>query len=302
MILKNLLMAGLLLSTLTNASFAVVGGDSGGGGDASEARVDEIRSDIFKWINNGGAKNLELPSNISYEVYEKEMKDVLTPKKVIVSFTDQAVTVGSSDKTCKGYINKETNRKHILCNIPRFQGTSESEQYSLIHHEFAGLVNVEQNSGESSDYVISNQLTDFLVEQTVLKLAIKKQERPEEQEDYYNPKRQIIKNVFICSASCNDEITGKRGHDLASIGVIYYADASNPENTNRNQCMYNSKEVEVFSDRMSDSVPTCAKAMVGEFYGKVVEIDTQHSEPGEGDTWFLSIKEMKKIKKKKTTK
>ena len=40
------------------------GGDSGGGGDASEVRVNEIRSDILNWINNGGAKNLALPNSL----------------------------------------------------------------------------------------------------------------------------------------------------------------------------------------------------------------------------------------------
>lgn len=296
--LKNVLIAGILFVGLTNLSHAVItGGDSGGGGDASEARVDEIRKDILKWINDGGATNLELPQGLSYDVYVREMKNVLAPKKVIVSFTEKEVKVGKASKTCKGFVDKETKRKNILCNIPRFQKTSESDQYSLVHHEYAGLVNVEKNNGESSDYVISNQLTDYLVEQQVLKLAIKRSQ--EEEDRYYNPPREILKNVAICSASCNDEMTGRRGHDLASIGVIYYADASNPENlSNSNECMSNAKEVEVFSNRLDErSVKNCAQAMIGTFYGKSVEIDTQYSPPGEEDTWFLSIKTPKKAKK-----
>jgi len=292
--LKNNMMTGILLMGLTNVSHAVItGGDSGGGGDASEARVDEIRSDILKWINNGGASNLEFPENLSHDVYVSEMKKVLAPKKVVVSFTDKAVKVGKAEKTCKGYTDLETNRKNILCNIPRFQSTGESEQYRLIHHEYAGLVNVEKNSGEASDYIISNQLTDFLVEQTVLRLAIKKQDADS---GPYGPERKIIKNVVICSASCNDEMTGRMGHDLASIGTIYYADASDPDNFgNSNVCMSNAKEVEVYSDRMDGrSVKNCAKAMIGSFYGKSVEIDTQHSDPNGEDSWYLSIKIMKK--------
>lgn len=298
MILKNLLMAGLLFSTLTNVSYAVVhGGDSGGGGDASEARVDDIRKDILKWIIDGGATSLELPQDLSYDVYVEKMKSVLVAKKVIVSFTEKEVKVGKASKTCKGYVDLETKRKNILCNIPRFQKTSESAQYSLIHHEYAGLVNVEKNDGESSDYVISNQLTDYLVEQVVLKLAIKRSQ--EEEDRYYNPPREILKNVAICSVSCNDEMTGRRMHSLARIGTIYYADASNPGNlSNSNECMSNAKEVEVFSNRMDDrSVQNCAKAMIGTFYEKSVNIDTMYSPPGEEDTWFLSIKASAKNKK-----
>ena len=293
--LKNIMMTGVLFIGLTNLSHAVItGGDSGGGGDASEARVDEIRNDILKWINNGGPTNLELPQDLELETYIKEMTKVLAPKYVIVGFIQEEVLVGNSKKTCKGYVDQETKRKHILCNIPRFQNTSESEQYRLIHHEYAGLVNVEKNSGESSDYIISNQLTDFLVEQTVLRLAIKKQEAGWEQ-----PERKIIKNVVICSASCNDEMTGRMAHSLASIGTIYYADASDPENFgNRNVCMMNAKEVQVYSDRMDDrSVQNCAKAMIGTFLNKSVDIDTEHQDADSPESWYLSITAQKKKKK-----
>lgn len=293
--LKNIMTTGILFIGLTNLSHAVItGGDSGGGGDASEARVDEIRTDILKWINNGGAANLEFSEELSYDVYVAEMKSVLASKKVIVSFTDKEVKVGKAEKTCKGYTDIETNRKNILCNIPRFLSTGESEQYRLVHHEYAGLVNVEKNSGESSDYVISNQLTDFLVEQTVLRLAIKKQDGGWEE-----PERKIIKNVVICSASCNDEMTGRMAHSLASIGTIYYADASDPANFgNRNICMSNAKEVEVYSDRMDDrSVQNCAKAMIGTFHNKSVDIDTEHRDADSPESWYLSITVPKKKKK-----
>jgi hypothetical protein len=150
------------------------GTESGGGGDASEERVNEIRSDLLTWVKNGGAKGLVLPSDISYEEYYSEMANILTPQKVVISFAANEVSVNGVAKTCRGYFSKSDSRQHIECNIARFQNTSETDQYKLIHHEFAGLANIEKNDGAASDYQLSSQITDFLSRQTVLKLAVKK--------------------------------------------------------------------------------------------------------------------------------
>lgn len=182
--LKNLaLLVGITISSLTStgAYSKSMGGDSGGGGDASEERVNEIRSDILKWINDDGAKGLKLPSDISIGEYESAMSDILTPKKVVIGFVEKddekndelKVSVAGVPKTCRGFISSFDNKPHILCNISRFQNTPESDQYKLIHHEFAGLANVENNEGAASDYYLSSQLTDFLTEQVILKLAVK---------------------------------------------------------------------------------------------------------------------------------
>ncbi len=157
-----------------NAYSKVIGGDSGGGGDASEFRVNEIQSDLLKWINEDGAKKLNLPADISYGEYFDKMTEILKPKKVVIEFTDKDVLVKGSTKTCRGYISKSDSKSHILCNISRFKSTSESEQYKLIHHEFAGLMNIEKNEGAASDYAVSSQITEFLSNQNVLKLAVKK--------------------------------------------------------------------------------------------------------------------------------
>ena len=63
----------------------------------------------------------------------------------------------------------------VLISFVIFQdkSTSESKQYKLIHHEFAGLASIENNEGAASDYAISAQITDYLTQQTVLRLAIK---------------------------------------------------------------------------------------------------------------------------------
>jgi hypothetical protein len=166
-----------------SSAFAKSGGSmDGGGGDAAEIRVNEIRSDILKWINDGGALGLKLPNEFSYGEYVYRMTDILKAQKVVIGFIEKddknndelKVLVNGTPKTCRGFISAINSRPHILCNISRFEKTSASEQYKLIHHEYAGLVNIENNEGAASDYIVSSQITDFLSQQTVLKLAVKK--------------------------------------------------------------------------------------------------------------------------------
>lgn len=184
MIFNKLLVLICAALLVTSASiFAKTGTESGGGGDALEERVYEIRSDILKWLGTDGPKGLTLPIEISYEEYVTKMIDILASKKVIISFIEKddatndelMVSVDGVPKTCRGFISEISSQPHIICNIARFKNTSESQQYSLIHHEYAGLVNIENNDGAASDYRVSAQLTDFLTEQPVLKLALKKQ-------------------------------------------------------------------------------------------------------------------------------
>jgi hypothetical protein len=162
----------LILLGASLLSFHSFAGTEGGGGDASEMRVDEIRSDILKWIKNGGAKELEMPEGVSYEEYANKMSSILLPNRVTVSFTNEPVLVNEAEKTCRGYVLQAAPQ--ILCNIPRFEKTPDAGQYKLIHHEFAGLVKLENNIGASSDYVFSSQVTEYLSEERILKLGMKK--------------------------------------------------------------------------------------------------------------------------------
>ena len=159
---------------LSSPVIAKMGAETGGGGDASEERVNEIRIDILNWIEKGGAKDLVLPKSISYNEYITSMSNVLQAQKVIIGFSDEKVIHGDTEKTCKNYIDKDTLEMHILCNISRFENTKDSDQYRLIHHEYAGLSGIEYNEGAASDYNISTQITDFLTYETVFKLAVKK--------------------------------------------------------------------------------------------------------------------------------
>lgn len=195
--MKNLGILLLLLTTTTFAQRAQPrGGQEGGGGDASEARVNEIREDLIKWINNGGARGLSFPPGIDHDFYTEKMIRILAPKHVVVGFVENdksreeelRVQVGGIPKTCRGFISRRDTRPHILCNIGRFKQSSEAEQYRLIHHEFAGLASIEQNDGAASDYMVSNQLTDFLVATEVLRLAVKPTKAVQFSIDYHNPK------------------------------------------------------------------------------------------------------------------
>lgn len=180
----NWVFVSTLLTSAMNVS-AYEGGDVvGGGGDASESQVNEIRSDILSWINKGGARGLKLPTSLSLSQYESSMRKILKSQEVVVGFVEKddpteeelQVSVKGVPKTCRGFFSRVDARPHILCNIDRFAKTSESAQYRLVHHEYAGLAGIEKNDGAASDYEISTQLTDFLKEERVLRLAIKKNE------------------------------------------------------------------------------------------------------------------------------
>jgi hypothetical protein len=166
-----------------------VGGNSGGGGDGPEMRIDDIRSDILRWINRGGHKTLVLPDGLTADEYARRMKEVLAPKFVVVSTVtteqeqqtddpEQRVSIDGTEKTCRGFISQKDSRPHILCNSERLESTLEDAQYRLIHHEYGGLAGVEKNEGAASDYAISNQLQRYLKIETVMRLSIEPQVDP----------------------------------------------------------------------------------------------------------------------------
>lgn len=169
-------MSHVLLGTVANANTV---NDL----DASKLRFNEIRSDIATWIAKGGSSNLKL-SSIDHAEYVSKMTEILKEKKVNISFLEQddatndelKVNIDGSPKTCRGFISAQDSRPNIICNLDRFKNTDEASQYSLVHHEFAGLVGVERNDGAASDYSVSSQITSYLSRQKVLKLAVKKGE------------------------------------------------------------------------------------------------------------------------------
>lgn len=169
----------LLLSTFTlSSAFAGTfgpgdGSKGGGGGDAAERRMNEIRADLLKWIDAGGAQALRLPERVSYGEYVSVMSKYLAPKAVGVTFTNDKVLVDGKEKTCRNYRDQKS-MPQMLCNLDRFNKTLEGEQYRLGHHEYAGIDGLELNEGAQSDYEISDQIATFLEPQKVLRLVVKK--------------------------------------------------------------------------------------------------------------------------------
>lgn len=163
------------LLSFTSLSFAQSGGSGGGydhgnGGDMCERRFKDVRDDIASWIAKGGASDLQLPSQVSLPQYAQSMLEKIKIGKV--SCTRNKLLVGKAEKTCKNYSDKDGSSR-IVCNRKLFLETKDSEQYILVHHEYAGLAGFEVNSGEESDYVISNQITGYLENKIVKKLAVK---------------------------------------------------------------------------------------------------------------------------------
>lgn len=196
----------MLLMTFPSLAYTYDGGSMvGGGGDSLEMRVTEIRVDILKWIKAGGAKGLNLPREISYKEYYSRMIKILENNQLVIGFVqnvegvkdDIAVSVEGVPKTCRGFISRSNSRPHILCSIERFQATSESDQYKLIHHEFAGLVGIEKNEGAASDYIVSSQITKYLTRQSVLRLAVKPNIDLETREERGVPSLEVRKNKYL---------------------------------------------------------------------------------------------------------
>lgn len=179
---KIVLMAAFSCSVAFGQTTEFAPGQEGGGGDASEMRVNEIRADLLNWINSNGSKGLDFKSLLTLEEYNEKMKSVLEPKKVVLGFVEKdsetdpelQVSVNGVPKTCRGFRSKVDNRLKILCNTKRFEKTPQSAQYRLIHHEYAGLVGVEKNDGAASDYFLSEQITDYLQATNVLRLGVVK--------------------------------------------------------------------------------------------------------------------------------
>lgn len=147
------------------------GGQEGNGGDMCELRLKDIRTDIEGWITGGGWKGLDLRKEPYAAEYPDRMLKVTQAAKL--SCTSDKIIVREHEKTCVNFEN-ESGRLEVVCNIDRFMvQTQEAKQYPLVHHEFAVPAGFEQSQDGTSNYDVSDQLTGFLENQVVKKLAIK---------------------------------------------------------------------------------------------------------------------------------
>lgn len=163
-------MACMALIALAATSAAHAGDRVGNGGDICEDRIKIIRDDIRSWIERGGSEGLRLPAGLTLSRYDKGILGGIS--KATVSCTSRRIELDGAEKTCENFVDSR-HGPQLVCNAARFQATSQSDQYVLVHHEYAGLAGFEVNRGPSSDYSLSNQLTEYLKDEVVKKLAVR---------------------------------------------------------------------------------------------------------------------------------
>jgi hypothetical protein len=151
-----------------------------GGGDLCEDRIKLIRDDLKSWIYKGGAQSLSLPQGTSEVQYADLMLDEMRTARVVCVGAGDAgypVAIGSTPKVCK--FSTDPTGALITCDYVKFLATNESDQYVLIHHEYAGLAGIEVPHQDDSRYEVSNQISGYLEEQIVKKLVVRPGDQPE---------------------------------------------------------------------------------------------------------------------------
>lgn len=172
-------------------------GQDRGGGDPCENQIKVIRSDLSVWIQNSGAKELRLPDGISVDQYSTRMLQKIEKAKIrCIGQGDKGfpVEVYGTPKVCKFEVGSSEDST-ITCDRLIFLALDESEQYVLVHHEYAGLAGVEVPLKDDSQYEVSNQITSFLENKIVKRLVVK-------------PAQQIQPSQW-------KPINGKEGTDIA---------------------------------------------------------------------------------------
>lgn len=198
--MKNIML--ILAMSITQFALAV-GNEGGGGGDLCEDRIQVIRDDIKGWIEKGGPrKGLKLPKGVSIDQYSKAMIEHINVTKIrCVKPGDKGypILVKDAPKVCQFTFVDERFptfiKEVITCDYNIFLNKklmSESDQYVLIHHEFAGLAGIESPDESISTYSISNQISGYLESQVVQKLVIK---NPESKHNNYEERDTVIPKV-----------------------------------------------------------------------------------------------------------
>lgn len=205
----------LILVVLSPNAWAVAD-RAGGGGGKREPLFKEIATNIGDWIASGNADVIErvLPSDVPLQVYKSEMLRVL--KKYNITFTDDKVMIGSFEKTCRSFVDKDSVNQ-IICNNTQFGADTPSninEIYKQVHHEIAGLACrkvsgvltcLEQNKNEVSDYRISKYIAAFVGPTTVMRLPA-------------GPNKTFT-DSYTCSATLQSDASGAPVRSCGSVGV-----------------------------------------------------------------------------------
>jgi Leucine-rich repeat (LRR) protein len=164
-----LFLAMLVLSTSAGA----IG--TRGGGDLCEDRIKIISTDLMEWIQLGDSGKLHLPDGLSHQEYAQKMTEALSHTKILcVGEGDPGfpVNINGTPKVC--VFEKAGDGSSITCDYAKFNATKDSDQYVLIHHEYAGVSSIEPPDEANSNYDISNQISGYLQDEIVKKLVVKK--------------------------------------------------------------------------------------------------------------------------------
>jgi hypothetical protein len=178
---KILLSLVLTTSLLALPTVVHAGTSDGAGGDRCEERFKSIGEDLAKWIRLGGHNSLNLTSlnGLSADLYAAGMLREIS--RVKISCVDPGdinfpVTVNGTPKECKNFVDSKGERR-IICDRYKFYAglkdpQHDSSQYRLAHHEYAGLAGFELPVDDDSSYAISNQITGYLHNEVVKRLAV----------------------------------------------------------------------------------------------------------------------------------
>lgn len=182
---RSLIVASICSVLPLSAAFA--GARDTGGGDPCEKRIQEIRDDIRDWILKGGPRaGLVLPAGMSVEQYSAQMLEFLAvansnrvqTERTFIQCVHHPVQVQDNQKICRFDKDRDGSEARITCFYEAFldkNTMSEEDQYQLIHHEYAGLADVEIPQGAQSDYGVSRQIAGRLEERVKKMLAIRPQ-------------------------------------------------------------------------------------------------------------------------------
>jgi hypothetical protein len=163
--------------TLSSPRAFSLGNEGSGGGDLCESQIQIIRDDIASWIHKGGSKNLTLPEDLTESQYRSEMLKQIGRAKIRCigeNDTGYPIEVYGTPKVCR-FDTSRFRSPTITCDRNAFMEMNETQQYVLIHHEYAGIAGLEKPNRDDSQYQISNQISAYLVDTVVKRLAVKPQ-------------------------------------------------------------------------------------------------------------------------------
>lgn len=169
--MKKLILISIL--ALSGVS-AVASNGARGGGDLCEDQIQIVRDDIKSWIQAGGGESLDLKNVTAKDYSEGMLSQIASAKIRCVSEGDKfyPIQVNGTPKVCR--FDRKQKESWITCDTQKFLATSVGNQYILVHHEFAGLAQIENPNEDQSSYDISNQINTYLSATIVKKLYVKR--------------------------------------------------------------------------------------------------------------------------------